>query len=49
MNVIATDVYDFPGKVDLDTILRESDIISLHCPLDRAARAISSAPPNSKR
>ncbi len=33
MRVIATDVYDFPGKVDLDTILRESDIISLHCPL----------------
>lgn len=38
LKVIATDVYDFPGKVDLDTILRESDIISLHCPLTETNR-----------
>lgn len=43
MKVIATDVYDFPGKVDLDTILRESDIISLHCPLTEGTRNIIGA------
>jgi glycerate dehydrogenase len=44
MKVIATDVYDFPGKVDLDTILRESDVISLHCPLtDQTRNIISTA------
>lgn len=40
MKIIATDVYDFPGKVDLDTILKESDIISLHCPLTDGTRNI---------
>ena len=43
MKVIATDVYDFPGKVDLDTILRESDVISLHCPLTEQTRNVIGA------
>lgn len=38
MRVIATDVFDFPGKVDLDTILAQSDVISLHCPLTETTR-----------
>ncbi|MDI9349772.1 MAG: D-2-hydroxyacid dehydrogenase [Candidatus Symbiobacter sp.] len=33
MNIIATDMYDFPGRVDLDTLFRQADIITLHCPL----------------
>jgi glycerate dehydrogenase len=43
MKVIATDVYDFPGKVGLETILAESDIISLHCPLTEGTRNIIGA------
>jgi glycerate dehydrogenase len=43
MKVLATDVADFPGKVDLATILRESDIVSLHCPLTPATRNIIGA------
>ncbi len=44
MKVIATDVFDFPGKVDLDTILTQSDIISLHCPLTETTRNMIGAP-----
>ncbi len=38
MRVIAYDIYqnpdlDFVEYVDLDTLLAESDLISLHCPL----------------
>lgn len=38
MKVIATDVFDFPGKVDLDTVLSQSDVVSLHCPLTETTR-----------
>ena len=44
MKIIATDVYDFPDKVDLDTILRQSDVISLHCPLTDQTRNVIGAP-----
>jgi len=43
MKVIATDIFDFPGKVDLDTILTQSDVISLHCPLTESNRNFISA------
>jgi glycerate dehydrogenase len=43
MKVIATDVYEFPGKVDFETILRESDVISLHCPLTEGTRNLFGA------
>ncbi len=43
MKVIATDVFDFPGKVDLNTILAQSDIISLHCPLTEGTRNLIGA------
>jgi len=33
MTVIAYDVFEQPGLVDFDTILRESDVITLHVPL----------------
>src|SRR5579862_3113530 len=43
MKVIATDAFPFPGVVDLDTILTESDIVSLHCPLTEQTRNIIGA------
>ena len=33
MKVIACDHHEFPGRVDLDILLRQSDIVTLHCPL----------------
>ncbi|MGI8853207.1 MAG: D-2-hydroxyacid dehydrogenase [Methyloceanibacter sp.] len=33
MKVLPYDIVDVPGRVDFDTILRESDIITLHMPL----------------
>ncbi|HVC50177.1 MAG TPA: D-2-hydroxyacid dehydrogenase [Burkholderiales bacterium] len=33
MKILYTDHFPVEGMVDLDTILRESDIVTLHCPL----------------
>jgi glycerate dehydrogenase len=38
MQVLATDVVAQPGLVDLFTILKESDIVTLHVPLTRQTR-----------
>jgi glycerate dehydrogenase len=38
MRVLAYDVMPQPGLVDLDTILRESDVITLHAPLTPETR-----------
>lgn len=38
MKTLATDVIAAPGLVDLDTILRESDIVTLHVPLSDQTR-----------
>jgi glycerate dehydrogenase len=43
MQVIGTGRRPFEGSVDLDALLRESDVISLHCPLTEATRNLIDA------
>jgi len=43
MRVLATDIVDFPGRSDLGKLLRESDIVTLHCPLTPQTRGIIGA------
>ena len=43
MRVLAYDVMPQPGLVDLDTILRESDVITLHAPLTDDTRHLINA------
>jgi len=43
MRVIAHDLVAAPGLVDFDTILRESDVITLHVPLTEATRGMIGA------
>lgn len=38
-----TDGTDFIAAVDFDTLLRESDVISIHCPLDNARNLFDAA------
>jgi glycerate dehydrogenase len=44
MRVIAYDVFPQPGLVDFDTLLRESDVITLHAPLTPQTRHMIGAP-----
>jgi glycerate dehydrogenase len=48
MKVIAYDVFPQPGLVDFDTILRESDVITLHAPLTPQTRNMIGAPEFAK-
>jgi len=43
MQVLATDIVAQPGLVDLATVLRESDIVTLHVPLTPQTRAMIGA------
>jgi len=43
MRVLATDIVPQPGLVDLPTVLRESDIVTLHVPLTPQTRAMIGA------
>jgi glycerate dehydrogenase len=38
MRVLATDVVPQPGLVDLATVLKESDVVTLHAPLTQQTR-----------
>ena len=48
MRVIAHDAFPQPGLVDLETILRESDVITLHAPLTDETRNMIGAPELAK-
>jgi glycerate dehydrogenase len=43
MRVLATSRRPFAGSVDLDALLRDSDVVSLHCPLTPATRGMIGA------
>jgi glycerate dehydrogenase len=43
MEVIATGSKPGPGLIELDALLRRSDIVSLHCPLTEATRSLINA------
>ena len=44
MRVLACDVAEQEGLVDLDTVLRESDVVTLHAPLTAKTRGMIGAP-----
>ena len=48
MKVLPYDVFPQPGLVDFDTILRDSDIITLHVPLTPETKNMIGAKPSSR-